>query len=274
MMALARRALPMTFVIYGIEALLGLYAVLPGALELAPALALALGDDGLVEALGLETLLDLAGVARVSLRALGLAGLAVLVLGPWLQMSWLSALAQRGSVQSAFAAGARLTPRAWLVSLWVLLLAALCVAPVLGAAYGVHRWLAAPVAARTHDIVLAGVLALLLPILCIAHVLHDVARARALHLRATRSALGGLRLALRPRMCSRAALAWGFGIGALALATWAGPHLSGSRTASLTTLSLLQSALLARLFARSWWLACAVLQIGQLAAEVSVVEEA
>ena len=271
MSGLALRALPMTFAIYAIEALLGLFAVLPGALELSPVLAHS--DGASLQALRLETVLDFAGVARATLRTLGLAALAGLVVGPFLQMSWLSALAQRNSVQGAFAQGARLTPRAWLVSLLVALLTALFAAPVLCAAYGLHRWLDGTVAARTHDLALLGTLSPLLPMLCIAHVLHDVARARALHLRAARSAFGGLRVALRPRVFARAALAWAVGMLAMALAALLGQRVVEPGVATLATLALLQSALLARLFARSWWLACALAQIGQVAPEV-IVEEA
>ncbi|MET0339684.1 MAG: hypothetical protein ABW252_01715 [Polyangiales bacterium] len=253
MTARALRALPMTFLVYAIEAALAAFAVLPGALELTPGWAASPGPR--LEALRIDALLSLGAVGRTSLRGFALAALALFVVGPFLQMSWLSALTSPMSVQRSLAQGARSTPRAWLVSLGMLVPTALAVAPALGAAYLVNRFVADD---RARDLALAACALGLGAALLWAHAAHDVARAQALARRAGASVLFAVRASLWPPLLLRAALAFVVGLALPALALWLASLVATRPYGVLLGVLLLQSALLGRLMLRAWWLAAAV----------------
>jgi len=256
----ARRALPLTFLVYMLEALVGALAALAPADAWAPALAAAPWQESDTAAL-LERapalLLSLVSHGRVALGALG----ALALLGPWLQLAWLRALAAPTSVAGALRSSARLVPRAWLVSLLVALAVAIAAAPWAVGAWGLHRLLEHTPDARLHDLALAAVLAPLAPIALWAYALHDLARAAAL----TEPARAALRTAWR---ASRHAHVLGTAL-ALALAGQALVLAAGTATlalrgraldAALSTL-VLQSALLGRLALRSVWLARALARV-------------
>lgn len=252
--AAALRALPVTFVVYMLEAGLALLMALPLGLELL--------DDGrasLSTSVGRAVSLDRAVSllpalhvqATASLLHLGL----LLLLAPWLQMAWLHALARPSSVGRALAQGAHLYLRAWLVTLWVAVLAALASAPFLVAASLVERMLADG-DARLHDALLAGVCLPLVLVLWLAHVLHDLGRARALSHGAWASLRGSLGMAFRLRAQLPALLFAGLGSAAHA-AAWL-LIARGTFGSSIPSVALLQLACLLGLFARSGWLACAL----------------
>jgi hypothetical protein len=252
--AATMRALPVTFVVYVIEACSALLLSMPLGLELL--------DDGratLSHALGRAAWLDLLPSLMPALRVHGTSTLLhvglLLLLAPWLQMAWLSALAQPMGVGRALAEGARLYLRAWLVTLWVVLLASLGSVPFLVAASVIERLLSEG-DARVHDLLLSAACLPLLLVLWWAHVLHDLARARAL----THGAWSSVRSSLGPALQPRVQLP-GLLLAGLALATqaavWA---LVGRRTLDpyLPALALLQLACLLGLFLRSLWLAHAL----------------
>jgi hypothetical protein len=255
-LSLALRALPFTFVVYVLQALLASFVALPGGLELARQLR-ASSWDRLQWALLLEKLPELGAIVRSSALSGLVALVVVLVLGPWLQMSWLCALDQLSTPLRALARGARVTARAWLVSLLVLLVFALGCAPFLLIAYSVHHGLASSTDARFHDLTLAAVLAPLLLVALFAHTLHDLARARALYRGALNGLLLGLRAALSPRMLSRSLGMWLLGA-LLVLLSHALVSLADGPFRFVVTVAVLQSALLARLFVRSLWLGSAL----------------
>jgi hypothetical protein len=255
-LSLALRALPFTFVVYVLQALLASFVALPGGLELTRQLR-ASSWDRLQWALLLDRLSEIGAIARSSALSGLIALVVLLVLGPWLHMSWLCALDQLNSPLRALARGARVTARAWLVSLLVLLVLALCCAPCLLIAYWVHSGLASSTDARFHDLCLAAVLSPLLPIALFAHTLHDLARARALYRGALEGLLQGLRAALSPRLLLRSLGLWLLGT-LLVLLSHALVSLVGGPFRFVVTVALLQSALLARQFVRSLWLGAAL----------------
>lgn len=247
--AAALRALPTTFVIYVIEALCAAFAALPSALELGR-LGLPARWDKTSQALLLEGLLERAAVGRAALVSLGLALLVIVLLGPWLQMSWLAAVAAPRSVGSALAVGLVRSGRACAVSLLVALGGVCACLPFAALVYGTHLLLQ-EASVRTHDL---GVAAAALPLalaLPLVFVWHDLARARALNRRALASVRSGFR-----------ALGLGTALSALVL-LGGGLLLSVSIAGLVGTLDLprplavvvLQGAAFARLFLRSCWLA-------------------
>lgn len=238
---LAVRALPITFLVYVVEALLAVFASWPGGVELSAKLHAVSLDPA--------ALRELATVVRGYGRGHGLAVLAVLALAPWLHMSWLAMLSEPQSPLRALARGARSLPRAWLVSLGLGLVFVLCAAPIVGLAYGVEQTLGQDPDARRHDLALLGALAPLLPLAFFFHVAHDLARAASLELHTWRSIGRGLRLALRPLVLAAASGAALVGV-ALPLAAHAGSWQLGSLPATM----LLQSVLLLRLVVRASWL--------------------
>lgn len=249
--AAAVRALPLTFVVYTVEACLALLIALPLGVELL--------DDGratLAHALGRAVWLDRLGSLLPTLRLQSTASLlhmALLVLiAPWLHMAWLYALAQPAGVGRALAEGAQRYVRAWLITLWVLLLTALASAPFLAAA-SVAEALLRDGDARLHDLVLSAVCLPLLLVLWVAHVLHDLARARALGEGAWSAVRSSIGMALRPRTQLPALL---FALLALAVhgAIWL-LVTRGTLDQRVPSLALLQLACLLGLFLRSGWLA-------------------
>ena len=255
-LALALRALPFTFVVYVLQALLASFVALPGGLEIARQLR-ASSWDRLQWALLLDKLFELAALVRSAALSGLIAVVVLLVLGPWLQMSWLSALDQLSSPLRALARGARVTVRAWLVSLSVLLVFALACAPFLLIAYSVHVGLERSTDARFHDLTVLAVLSPLLPVALFIHTLHDLARARALYRGPLDSLVQGLRAALSLRLLLRSLGLWLLGA-LLVVGSQALVSLLDGPFRFVVTVALLQSALLARQFVRSVWLAAAL----------------
>jgi len=244
----------MTFVVYAVEACLALLIALPLGLELL--------DDGrasFASALGraawLDRVAELLPALRLQSTSWLLHGALLLLVSPWLQMAWLHALAQPSGLGQALAVGAQRYLRAWLVTVWVLLLTALASAPFLLAASVLENLLREG-DARLHDLLLAAACLPLLLVWWAAHVLHDLARARALSAGAWAAVSGSLRLAVRPRAQLPAVL---FAILALAVhgAAWL---LVGRGTldSRVPALAVWQLSCLLGLFLRSCWLACAL----------------
>jgi hypothetical protein len=269
-LSLALRALPFTFVIYVLQALLASFVALPNGIELSRALR-ASSWDRVQWARLLDMLPELSALTRGGALAALIAVVVLLVLGPWLQMSWFAALDDLCTPLRALARGARVTVRAWLVSFVVLLVFALGCAPFLLIAYSVHVGLGSTTDARFHDLTLALVLSPLLLVALFAHTLHDLARARALYRGVFDALLRGLRVALSTRLLLRALALWLLGATLVLLAqllcSWAhGPFRF------VVTVAALQSALLGRLFVRSIWLgdalACVLPDHGPLAGHI------
>ncbi|MDB4973404.1 MAG: hypothetical protein JWN48_1745 [Myxococcaceae bacterium] len=249
----AWRALPFTFLLYVFEAALATLFALPLGLEATRKL-LGSSWDRTQVALALDGLVDLAPALRVGLGS-GLLALSLLgLLSPWLQMSWYAALADSRTPLRALSDGARLLLRAWWVTLFVALAWLLAAAPFLGLAYALHDGLRGATDARFHDLAVLAALAPLLPLLLLALLLHDLARARALRFGALASVLCALRVALRPSVQLRSLGLTLLGYGAV----WLAEALSSAAFSIALTVMLLQSALLARLFLRSLWLATAL----------------
>lgn len=255
-----RRALPLTFLIFVLEALFGALAALGPAGAWASALAAApwqASDTAIL----LEQLPGLIA-AVVAHRRTSLAALVVLgLLGPWLQLAWLRALSETSSVGNALIDTVKLVPRAWLITLMVALVAMLAALPFGLGAYGLHRLLARGADARLHDLALAGVLSPLVPLALWAHALHDLARAAALE----RGALAALRVALRAstdaRMLGSALCLALAGHGLVLIASSATLALRGHALDALVTTLVLEAALLGRLVLRSMWLARALAKV-------------
>lgn len=269
--SLALRALPFTFVIYVIEAVLATFVALPSGLEIAGQLRTSSWDRA-QWALLLDRLPALLAAMRMSgFAALVLLGV-LLVLSAWLQMSWLASLDELMTPLRALARGARLIVRAWLVSLLVVALLLLLCLPFGLMAYSVHSGLAGSTDARFHDLALASALVPLLPLWLFGHTLHDLARARALYRGALDGVVQGFRHALRPRVLLRSLSLWALGTG-LVLLAHALAYLTGGAFRFVITVVLVQSALLARLVVRSVWLAraltCVLPDRGPLAAPSS-----
>jgi hypothetical protein len=238
---LGLRALPITFLIYVVEALFAVFASWPSGVELVARLKSLSLDPG--------ALRELAAVAKGVGRGHGLAVLALVVLAPWLHMSWLIMLSEPQSPLRALARGVRSVPRAWLITLGLGLIFALSALPFLGAAYAVVRALGEHADARRHDLALAGVLAPLLPLAFYFHVASDLARAAALEARTLRSLWRGLRTALRP-----GALLAALGASLVGVALPLAAHASSWQLGALPATMLLQSVLLVRLIVRAAWL--------------------
>ena len=255
--ARARRALPITFAIYVLEAVLAAVAALPSAVELRRIVPARLARD-LDAALLLDGLGELAAVLRVLRMELGLSLLMTALLGAWLQMAWFASMRRELTFTTALLEGAQRAGRALRVSGLVVALFVLLALPFVGVGYLAHRRLQAD--ARTHDLALVGALAPLLALGFLAYVLHDLARANAL----SRGAFASVRRALsrlrRPRVVAYA-LAFAIGGGLLLsvgqLAAAALPE--GLAALSIGAL-LLQLSVLGRLYLRSLWLTCALAQ--------------
>lgn len=255
-LALAMRALPFTFALYVLEAVLASFVALPTGLELGRQLR-ASSWDAAQSALFLERLPELAALLRTSSLS-GLIALAALwLLGPWLQMSWFAALAELSSPLAALARGARLVPRAWLVSLLVGLTMLLAAAPFLLIAYALHGGLSSSPDARFHDLMLSFALLPLLPLAVFGHVLHDLARARAFYSGALDGLVNGLRSTLSWAVLLRAVGLSALGFFALLAAHAIAWQVDGAFRFLIAVVAL-QSALLGRLFVRSVWLAIAL----------------
>jgi hypothetical protein len=238
---LGLRALPVTFLVFVLEALLSVFASWPSGVELAAALQQLSLDP--------SALRELAILGRSFGRGHALAVLSVLLLAPWLQMSWLTMLSEPQSPLRALARGARKVPRACLLTLALGLAFALCAAPFAGLGWAVMGWLGGEPDARRHDLALACALAPLLPLGFYFHVAHDLARAAALEQSSARSLWRGLRIALRPR-------AWLAALGAslVGLLLPLAAHASSWQLAALPATMLLQSVLLVRTVVRAAWL--------------------
>jgi hypothetical protein len=247
----ALRALPLSFLLYLIQAAAALLTSVPLGLELladeratltSPAGRAAWLDRGL-------ELLPALGVARQS--ALIVAAL-LLLSSPWLQMAWLAALARPVGVLGALEQGARSYLRALTVSVLSLACLALALLPGAGTAWLCHTLLAAPSHARLHDLLLIACAVPCLGIVWIAHVAHDLARACSLRRGAWTSLRSGLRGALRPRVqlvgLSLAGAA--LGLRSIHYYVWR----EGARLDLVSTTALLQGACFAALFLRSLWL--------------------
>ncbi|MFT3922539.1 MAG: hypothetical protein QM778_08395 [Myxococcales bacterium] len=260
------RALPMTFVIYLTEAALALVFGLPAALELTRSAPQ--GADSTADAERLEFLLGLGQAGRL-VGATGLfAGIALWLLAPWLQMAWLSALSRRESVGESLVQGARLYVRAQLLAIPVVIGVALSLVPFGVAAWGISQLSASQLNDRVHDLGIACALAPGLPVLLAGLAWLDLARARALHEGPWTSAVRSLRAALQPVTILRALF---FGLAGWTLFLLAqAPLLERLGGRPLVVLAL-QSAVLARLFLRSRWLAdaltCAEASAGSRASE-------
>jgi hypothetical protein len=245
---LGLRAMPLTFLVYCVEAGLAVFASFPLASELAPRLFAFAGTPVLqAAALDPAALSELAALTRGSVRSHGLAMLALFMLAPWLQMSWLSALAEPQSPLRALRQGARRLPRVWLLALASWMLTALLAAPFIALAFGASGWLHDH--AQRHDLALVAALAPLLPLFLYAHVAHDLARAAALDRRALRSCYAGFRAALRVRAWLPGAAAILTGL-LLPLAA----HAASWQLGGVVAMALLQGVLLVRTFVRAAWL--------------------
>jgi hypothetical protein len=256
-------ALPFTFVLYVVEAAAALVFALPLGLELRGDVRASL-TDAIGRAIWLDRVAELVPVVRAQVLSAGLGGLLWLVLSPWLQMAWLSALARPCSVRAALRDGARLYLRAWGVSLWVLALLALAGLPG-GAALWFALWaFSGHAEAHLYDIALAAACVALVPLLWTAHVLHDLARARALSASAWTAVRSSLRNCLRLRI---QASALAFLLASCALrATHALVHVLGPGLAGIAAVALLQAACLGALLARGAWLSRALACAGELPA--------
>ncbi len=247
----AVRALPMTFTIFVLQAWVSSIATLPMIGELvrvAPN-----GKTAIALAASLEQALQMAPVLRTSSQTFLLLSLSWIVLSPWLQMAWFSAIAQRESVAASLATGGQLYLRACLVSLWVVLGFVLIAAPIALASYGIFRFMAEHPNDRVRDLLTVGLLLPALPALSIAHFWHDLARARALHEPAFRATARSLRDAVRPQVLVQGLLLTGVGWAVVLASQLAEEHVSTQ--SNVVLIALLQSALLTRLVLRSRWLA-------------------
>jgi hypothetical protein len=255
--SLALGALPFTFFIYVLEALLATFSALPLGIELSRLLGASSWDatqTALLVSSGPVLWSGLRVTAGSAALSLGL----LLLLSPWLQMSWLSALYDPRPTPVVLVRGARLILRACWVSLLVGAFAALASAPFLLAAYYVHRGLMHSTDARFHDLALLGTLAPVLWIALLAQLVIDLARASALRLGGWWSVRAGLRSALRPSIQLRALTLCSLGYGMVLLASFVSSRAAELPGRVLLTVTALQSALLARAFFRSWWLASAL----------------
>lgn len=246
----ALRALPLTFVIYLVEAVLALYCALPLSLELG-ADARASLTTAIGRAVWLDRALELLPALRLSGRS-GLLSLASLVLlSPLLQMAWFSSMQRSFGAMRALEQGLRLYLRAGLVSLLCALVALLLLVPWAGAAWLADALLAAPARARLHDCTLALLLSPSCLVLVYAWLVHDLARARALGAGPFAAVAFGLRAALRARVLLSALVLLLGGLGLRAVQLYASQREAGA----LLSVGLLQSACFGALFVRSLWLA-------------------
>lgn len=248
-------ALPLTFVVYVAEAALAMVSALPLGLELNADARASLGD-AIGRAAWLDRVPELLPMVRAQARSAALLGLLWVVLSPWLQMAWLRALAGPIGTRGALAEGARLYFRAWRVSLCVLVLLALPCLP-LAAGLPVALWAFSEQGEeRLHDVALMAAAGALGALLWTAHVLHDLARARALSMPAWRAVRGSLRACLTPRI---QASALAFSLAGLALRGAHGLVAElGADLPGVGAVALLQVACFGALLARSAWLARAL----------------
>jgi hypothetical protein len=248
----ALRALPLTFVIYVVEAVLALYCALPLSLELGAdpraSLSSAIGRAVWLDR-GLELLPALRVAGHSSLLSLAL----LLLLSPWLQVAWLSSMQRAFGSLRALEQGLRLYLRASIVSLLCLLVAVLLALPWAGAAWLADALLAAPARARLHDCALAVLLAPCALVLIYAHLVHDLARARALDAGAFAAVAFGLRAALRGRVLLAGLILLLTGLALRALQLYMSQRDAG--LGAWLGVAPVQSASFAGLFVRSLWLA-------------------
>lgn len=238
---LSLRALPVTFLVYVLEAALAVFASWPNGASLVERL-----PELSLDPAALKTL---AALAQGLARAHGLALAALLLLAPWLHMSWLAMLSEPQSPLRALATGARSVTRAVRVSLTVGLAFLLAAAPFVALAWGTLHWLGESSDARRHDLILAVLLAPLLPLAFYFQIVHDLARAAALAPQARRRVRRGLAIALRPETWLAAA-----GAALAGVALPAAAHASAWQLSALPATMLLQSVLFVRLVVRAAWL--------------------
>lgn len=247
------RALPMTFVVYVVEACLALMAVGPLAIELTedarPSFRSSLG-----RVVWLETVDALAPAFRAQRTGAILSALLLLLLAPWLQMAWLQALAGPISVARALREAAALYGRAWSVSIVTLLLTAVVASPFVVTLLVVDDWVSNSSDARLHDLALLTAALPLVPIAWTALLLHDLARARSLAATAWSSVMGSLRAALSVRAQLPAIALIGLATGARAAGFWLGQRSEDPSSIN----AQLQLACFVALWLRSAWLACAL----------------
>jgi hypothetical protein len=250
MWAAVARALPVLFAIYALQACAALVMALPAGLELVASAPV--GFDAVARAEWLDMLLAWRVPARLTgLNALSIA-LVWLLLSPWLHMAWLSALSEPESLGTSLARGARLWLRATLVSCFVLLFASLAATPCLLAAWKLPALQAIRSDDRRHDLTVLLSLLPLAPVAALAHVWHDLARARALTQGWFSSTLQSLRDSLRITCLVSAGVWSGLGWSAVVAS-----HCLSQRFASalVVQVALLQAGMLVRLVLRSRWLA-------------------
>lgn len=246
----ALRALPLTFVIYIVEAVFALYCALPLSMELG-ADARATLTTAIGRAVWLDRALELLPALRLSGRS-GLLSLASLVLlSPLLQMAWFSSMQPAFGAMRALEQGLRLYLRAVTVSLLCALVGALLLLPWAGAAWLADALLAAPARARLHDCTLGVLLSPTCLVLVYAWLVHDLARARALRVGPFAAVALALRAALRARVLLSALVLLLASFALRALQLYASQRTAGA----LLSVGLLQSACFGALFVRSLWLA-------------------
>lgn len=261
----ARRALPLTFAIYVLHALVATFVALPTSVALLDRVRPSSSAPSDVAVL-LESGDSLEPLLHASTLDLVLAALALLLLSPWLHMSWCVALTSSTSTLGALERGASLAGRAWLVSLAVGLIALLAALPFGCGAYVLHLHYEAATEAKVHDLAVAAALIPLLPCAFVASVLHDLARVSALSRGAIASVRRSLRMA-RPRLLALALALSALGWAIVALSHALVAPLGSGPIALVLTVTLLQLALLAKLVVRSAWLACAHARIGPVASD-------
>ena len=246
-----RRALPMTFVVYVVEALLaaGLGAWVDarfGSLARAAPAQLAVERARRLAQLAENA----APLWDLLTFALPLYALLLLALRPLLTMAWCSSLANTESIAHAVGNARRLYGRSAMINVW---LGAVAIIPATGlaATTALGPFAALSLESGSRTAICAGSLATLWAL----HLLHDLAQAHCRSQLAKPSMLLAARQLLRPRLWA-SATAWHAaatvisGVFAyLAFASSKGPGLTWA------ALPLLQVAAFSRLILRSGWLA-------------------
>lgn len=252
----AIRALPTTFALYALGALLAVFGALPLSLELADARDVGSAAwDASRSAAFLEGLLERSAAGRSGIVSLGLSLATSLLLGPLLHMSWLAALDAPVTLGAALGRGAARAGRAALVSL-VVGAAGLGACAVLGGLVYLLHGALETASARTHDLTLLVAAMPVLGAALLVHVWHDLARAHALTQGVRTSVQQALPLTVRPRFFLRGLALSAVGLGLVVAAESAVALLPSSAFTALGSVVVLQSALLARYVLRSLWLTC------------------
>lgn len=248
-----RRGMAMSFVVYAVGAVVALWIALPVAVATSRFLDGAAWEGPLRQ----EALRELAGSLEAQSAALTVGGVVFVLISPWLQMAWLAAMSTGASPGAALQAGAQRYFSAWLTSALVTVAWLVPAAIIGGIAWMLHSQLGSQPNARIHDVAVASVCILWLPLSLFAWVWHDVARAACLQLSPWHAVLHSARTMRQPELwwwwlaCST------LGIALVALADrgtqwWGGPY------PTLAATLLVQGAALARTVLRSRWLVAAL----------------